>query len=251
MGSLNGRVVMVTGGAGGIGSAIARTVVKAGGQVVIHDIDEDAASALARELGPAAGAIAAELSRPEEVDRLWHDAQRVHGDIDVLVNNAGAVSSLSLEANLDDWVGAWNHVLSVNLVAASILCRNAVRTFTARSQDGIIINVSSLTAHRGAAEDNWHYGATKGGLLALTRTIARHYGRRGVTAFAVAPGFVVTPMSKEHLEREGHEKVAEVTALGQLAQPQDVANVVGFLATGLAQHSTGSTIDVNSGSYLR
>jgi NAD(P)-dependent dehydrogenase (short-subunit alcohol dehydrogenase family) len=248
--SLDGRVVLVTGAAGGIGSAVARTVVANGGIAVVHDRDERAVISLGNELGSAATALSSDLSDPHAVHQLWLDAVAARGAVDVLVNNAGMVSSLPIEADLEEWVDSWNRVMAVNLVATSILCKVAVLAYTARPPGGIIINVASVTAFRGAQVDNWHYGATKGGILALTRTIASHYGRSGVTAFAVAPGFVVTPMSEGSLERLGYQTVADSTGLGELAQPQDVANVIAFLATGLARHASGTTIDVNSAAYV-
>lgn len=251
MRSLDGRVVLVTGGAGGIGSAVARTIVESGGRVIIHDVDDGAVDALTAVLGPAAAGLSSDLSNFQAADQLWRNAQDPHGPVDVLVNNAALATSLAVDDSLEDWVDAWNRVLAVNLVAPSILCRNAVATFSGRPGGGIIINVASVTAFRGAAADKWHYGATKGGLLALTKTIARHHGRDGVTAFAIAPGFVATPMSRPLLERGGREVVESQSPLGKVANPQDVANIVGFLATGLAEHSTGSTFDVNSGAYLR
>jgi NAD(P)-dependent dehydrogenase (short-subunit alcohol dehydrogenase family) len=245
-------VVLVTGAAGGIGAAVARTIVGNGGSALIHDRDGAAVTALADELGSAAVPLSGDLSDPVATQRLWLDASRVHGRVDVLVNNAGLFLPLPVEASLEEWVDVWNRTLAVNLVAASILCRAAVQSYVGTPGGGIIINVASVTAFRGAAPDAWHYGASKGGVVAMTRTIARHYGRQGVTAFGVAPGFVDTPMSRSiGLDEDGLRSVADTTALGEVAQPHDVAHVIAFLATGLAKHATGTMIDVNSGSYLR
>lgn len=101
------------------------------------------------------------------------------------------------------------------------------------------------------AGELWHYAASKVGVVAMTKTIARQYGRQGVTAFAVAPGFVDTPLNRPFVEKYGTEAAAADTGLGEVAQPEDVANVIVFLASGLARHAAGATIDVNGASYVR
>src|SRR5271166_6539375 len=189
MTSLEGRLVLITGAAGGIGSAVARTVVAQGGKAIVHDLRRDDVQALAADLGSAATPLDADLADPHAVQQLWNDAVRVNGRVDVLVNNASYFRPLTLDAPLEEWIEVWDRTLAVNLVAPSILCREAVRSFAEQTGGGIIVNVASVTAFRGALPDFWHYGAAKGGIVAMTRTIARFYGRHGVTAFVVAPGF--------------------------------------------------------------
>src|SRR5271165_5020108 len=189
MTSLEGRLVLITGAAGGIGSAVARTVVVQGGRAIVHDLQSDDMQALAAALGSAAASLDANLADPHAVQQLWNDAVRVHGRVDVLVNNASYFRPLTLDAPLEEWIEVWDRTLAVNLVAPSILCREAVRSFAEQTGGGIIVNVASVTAFRGALPDFWHYGAAKGGIVAMTRTIARFYSRHGVTAFVVAPGF--------------------------------------------------------------
>jgi NAD(P)-dependent dehydrogenase (short-subunit alcohol dehydrogenase family) len=248
---LGQRVVLVTGGAGAIGSAIARTLVEANGRVIVHDLDGEATGRLAGELGEAAFGLAADLRSPEATARLWEEALAVFGRIDVLVNNAGIYPPAPLELPVHDWVEVWNLSQMVNLTAPAILCRAAVRTFSAQSGGGIIVNMASRAAFRGEDPDYWHYAAAKAGLVAMTRTIARHYGRQGVTAFAIAPGYVDTSFNRAFAEEFGVEVAAAQTGLGEVAQPQDVANVVAFLCSGLARHATGTTTDVNGASYVR
>lgn len=248
---LGGKVVLVTGAAGGIGSAIARTIVGANGRVIVHDVDPDATARLVGELGDAARGLAADLRDAEATAMLWRDALAVHGGIDVLVNNAGIYPPAPLERSLADWLGVWDLSLAVNLKAPAILCRAAVQTYATRPSGGIIVNVASRAAFRGEDPDYWHYAAAKAGVVAMTRTIARQYGRQGVTAFAIAPGFVETPFNRTFIEKFGVETAAAETGLGEVAQPQDIANVVAFLSSGLAKHATGTTIDVNGASYVR
>jgi 3-oxoacyl-[acyl-carrier protein] reductase len=249
--SLEGRVVLITGAGGGIGSATARTVVAQGGYVLVHDITESALDALAKELGDSATALVADLTDPAAVKRLWDDAWAINGRVDVLVNNAGAYPAAPLDAPLDEWLEVWDFSLDLHLKAPAILCREAVAAYSAREQGGIIINLASRAAFRGEDPEYWHYAAAKAGVVAMTRTIARQYGRNGVTAFALAPGYVDTDLNKEFRDTVGVEVAAEQTGLGEVAQPQDVANIIAFLATGLARHATGTTIDVNGASYVR
>lgn len=248
---LDNRVVLITGAAGGIGSAIARGVVAGGGKALIHDVNNDGIALLAEELGEAAHPLTADLRNPVEVANLWARALQVHGSIDVLVNNAGIYPPAPLNAALDDWLGVWDLSLAVNLKAPAILAREAVATYTNQAGGGIIINLASRAAFRGEDPDYWHYAAAKAGLVAITRTIARQNGRQGVTAFAIAPGYVDTSFNKVFAEEVGVEVAAADTGLGEVAQPQDVANVILFLATGLAKHATGTTIDINGASYVR
>jgi 3-oxoacyl-[acyl-carrier protein] reductase len=248
---LDNRVVLVTGGAGSIGSAIARTLTGVNGRVLVHDLNGDAVAEVVRELGDAAHGLTADLRDPTATARLWDEALAVHGRIDVLVNNAGIYPPAPLDLPPADWVGVWDLSLAVNLTAPALLCRAAVRAFSAQDGGGIIVNMASRAAFRGEDPDYWHYAAAKAGLVAMTRTIARQYGRRGVTAFAVAPGYVDTPFNQAFADEFGVEAAAAQTGLGEVAQPQDVANVVAFLCSGLAKHATGTTIDVNGASYVR
>jgi 3-oxoacyl-[acyl-carrier protein] reductase len=248
---LSGRAVLITGAAGGIGSATARTIHAAGGTVVIHDVSEAALTALADSLGDRVHPFVVDLLDRAATQRLWRDAGAAVGRIDVLVNNAGIYPPAELDRPLDDWTAVWDRSLGVNLIAPAILCREAVLAFGGQAGGGIIINLASRAAFRGEDPEFWHYAAAKAGVVAMTRTIARQYGRQGVTAFAIAPGYVDTPFNAPFAEKFGVAAAARDTGLGEVAQPQDVANVIAFLASGLARHATGTTIDINGASYVR
>jgi 3-oxoacyl-[acyl-carrier protein] reductase len=248
---LTGRVVLITGAAGGIGSATARTLVRAGATVVIHDVRPDGLKTLADELGERAHPLAVDLRDRAATRGLWQDALALHGRIDVLVNNAGIYPPAPLDLAIEDWTEVWDLSLGVNLIAPAILCREAIVTFSGQPEGGIIVNMASRAAFRGEDPEFWHYAAAKAGIVAMTRTIARQYGRQGVTAFAIAPGYVDTDFNRPFAEKFGVEAAARDTGLGEVAQPQDVANVIAFLASGLARHATGTTIDINGASYVR
>ncbi|MGN6032838.1 MAG: SDR family NAD(P)-dependent oxidoreductase [Thermomicrobiales bacterium] len=245
------RVVLVTGAAGGIGSAIVRGLVEAGARVVAHDVHEGGVEALAAELGDAVRPVTANLADPHATEALWADALTRFGRIDVLVNNAGIYPPAPIAQPLGDWLAVWDRSLAVNLVAPGVLCRSAVTTFSAQEGGGIIVNLASRAAFRGEDPEYWHYAAAKAGVVAMTRTIARQYGRQGVTAFAIAPGFVETAFNQAFIDEFGVGPAAADTGLGEVAQPQDIANVVVFLASGMARHATGTTVDVNGASYVR
>jgi NAD(P)-dependent dehydrogenase (short-subunit alcohol dehydrogenase family) len=145
---LKNRVVLVTGAAGGIGSATARTLVGANGRVLVHDLNAEATARLAGELGDAAHGLAADLRHPSATATLWDEALAVHGRIDVLVNNAGIYPPAPLDRALADWAGAWELSLAVNLVAPAILCRAAVQAYARQPEGGIIVNMASRAAFR-------------------------------------------------------------------------------------------------------
>jgi 3-oxoacyl-[acyl-carrier protein] reductase len=246
------RVVLVTGAAGGIGAATARTLVADGGSVVVHDLRPGGRlGELAAELGGAAHALSADLSAPAAADALWREAVAWRGHVDVLVNNAGIYEAASPDDDLATWQAAWERTLAICPVSPAALCRAAISSFSEQPGGGIIVNLASRAAWRGEDAEYWHYAAAKAGVVAMTKTIARQYGRQGVTAFAVAPGFVDTPFNAPAVAEHGMEMFVKDTALGEVAQPQDVANVIAFLASGKARHATGATIDVNSASYVR
>lgn len=249
---LSGKVVLVTGASRGIGAAIALTLSQAGASVILHyGQGKDEAKAIASQIAADRHyLIQADLSVPEAAIGLWQNAIGWKGQIDVIVNNAATMPHASIDQEWQVWSTAWQTTLQVNLVAVADLCREAIRHFQTR-REGIIINIASRAAFRGDAPDFMHYAASKGGVVALTRSIARGFAKDGILAFAVAPGFVYTDRIAEVMQEQGADYVIRDIPLGQPAPPQDIANVVAFLSSGLAPHMTGATIDINGASYVR
>ncbi|PYE53263.1 SDR family NAD(P)-dependent oxidoreductase [Deinococcus yavapaiensis] len=248
---LTGKVILVTGSSRGIGAVTARTLSAAGAQVIVHyGRNEEEARALVEELGSERSvALGADLGRPGAATALFRDAVAWQGRVDVLVNNAGIAPSVTVDDEASAWAQTWARTLQVNLVAVADLCREAIVHFRGRG-GGTIINVASRAAFRGDNPESMHYAASKGGVIALTRSIARGYAPDGILAYAVAPGWVRTEMAEGYL-REHAADIARDIPLGDVVPPEEVANTVAFLASGLARHMTGATLDLNGASYVR
>jgi 3-oxoacyl-[acyl-carrier protein] reductase len=247
---LSNTSVLVTGASRGIGAAIARSLGRAGAQVAVHYRDQrERATTLVNEIGPSAEAFQADLSKPEDCVALWNQVLGRFGRLDTLVNNAGIAISSPLDGATGAWLEGWDTTMAVNLRAPSILSKLAIGHFLERG-GGRIINISSRAAFRGDQPSYLAYAASKGGLVALTRSIARGFGKAGIVAFNVAPGFTRTDMAQDFLDQYGEDYATNDIALQRLTEPDDVAPFIVFLASGLADHATGCTIDINAGSYV-
>lgn len=242
--------VLVTGASRGIGAAIARTMAEAGARVAIHYHDQrQAAADLAKEIGGGAETFQADLGSAEQCLALWEAVLQRFGRIHTLVNNAGISLSCPMDGPTAEWLQGWEKTLAVNLRAPGILCKLAIEHF-APAGGGRIVNISSRAAFRGDQPPYLAYAASKGGLIALTRSIARAYGKARIVAFNVAPGFTRTDMAKEFIGQFGKDFASSDIALERLTEPEDIAPLVAFLASGLGDHATGGTIDINAGSYV-
>lgn len=247
---LTSKTILVTGASRGIGAAIARAMAQAGGRVAIHYArGRDAARTLADEIGHGAQIFQADLEQPSDCERLWREVVARFGRVDVLINNAGVAIGSPLEGDTDAWLKAWDQTFAVNLTAAALLCRSATAHFI-ENGGGRIVNITSRAAFRGDQPDYFAYAASKGGLVALTRSIARGFGKQGVIAFNVAPGFTRTEMAQDFIDQYGEDYAVSDIALSRLTEPTDIAPTVVFLASGLADHATGATLDINAGSYV-
>ncbi|MBT8399391.1 MAG: SDR family oxidoreductase [Rhodothermia bacterium] len=246
----HGKTVLVTGGARGIGESVTRQFAASGARVAIHyNRSASSAVALANELH-GAESFQADLNNMAAVRSLFADVLDSFGRLDVLVNNAGIDLKIDWSDTGETWERRWDEMMSVNLKSAALLSRLAIGHFVDRG-GGRIVTVSSRAAFRGDTIEHMAYAASKAGLLGLTRSIARGFGKKGVCAFAVAPGWTRTDMAKEFFDQHGEAKALDEIALDRLTEPDDVANIVVFLASGLADHATGSTVDVNAASYVR
>jgi NAD(P)-dependent dehydrogenase (short-subunit alcohol dehydrogenase family) len=238
--SVTGPRVLVTGSTRGIGAAIAAALARRGARVIGH--------------GRADGAdvLGADLADPAAASRLWSRAlEQLDSHVDVLINNAGVFEPAGIDLPDEDWDAAWSRTLQINLKAAADLSRLAVHHFLERPGGGRIINVASRAAYRGDSPAHWHYAASKAGMVAMTKSIARGFAARGVLAYAVCPGFTLTGMADDYLASRGGAGLLADIPLGRVADPEEVAAAVVFLALEAPASMTGAVLDINGASYVR
>jgi NAD(P)-dependent dehydrogenase (short-subunit alcohol dehydrogenase family) len=249
---LSGKTILVTGGSRGIGEAIVRAVSAAGADVLLHyGKNRAAAEAIQDEIGrQRCRLIETDLAHPDAAAALWRKVTEAAPRVDVLVNNAGIFEGVEIDAATEVWRNAWARVMQINLYAPAELCKLAIAHFRAHG-GGRIINVASRAAHRGDAPDQWPYAASKGALIAMTKTIARGYAKDDVLAFAIAPGFTKTDMAYESLDEAGTKRVLSEIPLGTMASPQECGALAAFLCSDQVRHLTGATFDINGASYVR
>jgi 3-oxoacyl-[acyl-carrier protein] reductase len=245
--SLSGKTALVTGAAQGIGRDIALALAADGADVAICDVNLEAAQKTAADIeatGRRSLAIKANVAASAEVTAMIDQVVEKLGRIDILVNNAGITrDGLILRMKDEDW----DLVLSINL-KGSFLCAKAALKYMSKQRGGTIINIASIVGAMGNAGQA-NYVASKAGLIGLTKTIAREYANRGVTANAVAPGFIDTAMTQA-LSENVRAELAKQIPMGKLGTPEDVANAVRFLASPWASYITGQVIHVNGGMYM-
>lgn len=244
---LKDRVAIVTGGAQGIGKAIAEKLSDEGASVVIADINEEGAKAVAEGLSGEGLGIRADVSNPDDVQAMVDATVDRFGRVDVLVNNAGMTrDNLLFRMSEDDW----DQVLDVNLKSVFLLTR-AVQKHMVDQRAGAVVNLSSRSAlgNRGQA----NYAAAKAGIQGLTATLALELGPFGIRVNAVAPGYVATAMTEATAFRVGstpdeHQAAASsVIPLRRVARPDEIASVVAFFASDDASYVSGQTLYVNGG----
>ena len=229
--------ILLTGSSRGIGAATHDALTQAGATVIGH--------------GTASG-IAADFADPAAPRALWDKAiEQAGGTIDILVNNAGIFEANPLDGDDTDWLAAWDRTMQVNLTASAALCRLAVLDWQRRGVGGRIVNIASRAAYRGDSPAHWHYAASKAGMVAMTKTIARSYARDGILAFAICPGFTMTGMAEDYLASRGGDKLLADIPLGKVADPAEVASVARYCALEAPASMTGAVIDVNGASYVR
>lgn len=224
--------ILLTGASRGIGAAIAERLSGADVRLL----------ALSSKDG--------DLDDPATPKKLWDRAMGELGSVDVLINNAGIFEATPLDLSDEGWLAGWERTMQVNLTASAQLCRFAVQHFLQRG-GGRIVNIASRAAYRGDSPAHWHYAASKAGMVAMTKTIARGYARDNVLAFAICPGFTMTGMAEDYLASRGGDKLLADIPLGKVADPAEVAEVAAFAALHAPPSMTGAVLDINGASYVR
>ena len=248
---LSNKTILVTGANSGIGNAIAQELLNAGAKVALHfNSNSDGASKLKEQFSDQCELFQADFNNVDETIKLFEDVLSWGDTLDVLINNAG--TAIMNSVNLDDetWIKNWNTIMNINLLAAGVLSKKALEHFKTRN-GGRIINIASRAAFRGDTPDYLAYAASKAGMVALVRSIARGFGKDGITAFSIAPGFTRTAMAQKSIDKYGEDFVIKDIALNELTEPKDIAPIVTLICSGKFDHGTGSNIDINAGSYVR
>jgi 3-oxoacyl-[acyl-carrier protein] reductase len=233
--------ILVTGSSRGIGRAIAESLRARGARVIGH-----ATYAWDAET------VAADLAEPSGPARLWEQAlDLAGGQVDTLINNAGVFAANPLDSSDIAWLDAWEDTLRINLTAAAQLSRFAVRHWLETGTAGRLVHIASRAGHRGDSPEHWHYAASKGGMLALHKTISRAYAASGILSFAIAPGFTDTGMAEDYLASRGGPELLADIPLGRVATPQEIATIAAFCALDAPASMTGAVLDANGASYVR
>jgi len=247
MGKLDGKIALVTGGAQGIGKAIALALAREGAQVVVSDINLEKARETCQEiesLGKKAVAVGGSVADAKAAEAMVEKTVEAFGGLDILVNNAGITrDGILLRMKEEDW----DLVLDVNLKGAFHCTKASLRPLIKRG-GGKIINIASVTGQMGNAGQA-NYAASKAGLIGLTKSVAREYASRKIQVNAVAPGFIDTAMSQAIPPKE-REMLIKAIPMERLGAPEDIAEAVLFLASPASDYITGQVLNVNGGMFM-
>lgn len=237
--------VLVTGSSRGIGRSITKKLLEDGHEVIGTSRSSDHEFSNIESYRH----MICDFSNSGEVEKLSKIFQE---DIfpEVLVNNAGMFEEAQFDISDEDWLANWDKTMQVNLRSAALLSKWALNAWVSENISGRLINISSRAGYRGDTGEYASYAASKGGMVAFTKSIARSFGQHGITAYTIAPGFVDTDMAQGSIEVYGEDYLTKDLALSSIAPPEQIANMVKLLAEGQLTHATGQTFHINSGSYL-
>jgi 3-oxoacyl-[acyl-carrier protein] reductase len=247
---LTNKVALVTGGSRGLGRAICLALAAEGAKVAanyLQSFPESLLAELRNRFGCEVIAVQGDVSQSQAVREIFDRTEQKLGPLDILINNAGVWPQAYV---CDMTEEEWNRALAINLTAAFLTCREAVRRWQDRQCPGRIVNITSQAAYYGTTTGHAHYAAAKAGLANFTISLAREMAPYNIQVNAVAPGFMETDMAAEAL-RERRDQYLERIPLRRIADPAEVASAVVFLASEKASYITGATLDVNGGMLMR
>ena len=252
--SLDGKVAIVTGGGGGIGSEVCRIMATRGARVVVADLVADRAEEIAEGLrtqGADSIAVAVDLAQEDQIKALFAATMKAYGRLDIIDNNAALLTAEMAQADGDIEhmdTANWDATYAVNTRGTMIACREALKIMS-QQKSGSIINTASNLALQGNVIQA-AYASSKAAVIQMTRSIATSHGKRGIRCNAVLPGLTGTPAALSHLPPELLETVREETLTPYLGQPQDIAELVVFLASDAARYITGQAIAADGGTSI-
>jgi len=247
--------VLLTGSSKGIGYKIAKDLIKEGHQLALHyNSNKSLLESLINQKSSDSFIVKADLSLENEIKKLIYDTIKNLGFPDCIINNAGIAESADLSIDFNNWSKMFDKTINVNLKAPSLIFKEFLKYKREKKIKSRLrfINIASRAAFRGEQQDYISYACSKGGMVSLTKTMSRSFGETdNIVAISIAPGFVRTQMAQSFIDKHGEDVVKKGITLDRLTEPKDISPIVSLIVSGKMDHSTGSTIDVNGGSFLR
>lgn len=247
--------VLLTGSSKGIGYKIAKDLIKEGHQLALHyNSNKSFLEALVNEYSSNSFTVKADLSVENEIKNLVDSTIENLSFPDCIINNAGIAESADITLDLNNWSKMFDKTIDVNLKAPSLIFKEFLKYKREKKIKSRLrfINIASRAAFRGEQQDYISYACSKGGVISLTKTMSRSFGETdNIVAFSIAPGFVRTEMAQSFIDKHGEDVIKQGITLDRLTEPKDISPIVSLIVSGKMDHSTGSTIDVNGGSFLR
>ncbi len=247
--SLNGKIAVVTGAAQGIGKSTAQSLAQMGAKVAVADINQEKVDAVVSEIkesGADALGIIMDVASNDSISAAMQKVAEYFGGIDIIVNNAGILGTSSIEDMKRD--GEWNRVLDINLTGPFFVCQYAL-PYLKKSSAGRIINIASITGRNGGFEASMSYAAAKGGVISITRGMARHLAKYRITVNAICPATTETEMLLGYTQERIDNQIKHIL-LGRLGKREEIAASVCYLASDEAAFVTGLMLDINGGAYF-
>ena len=247
--------VLLTGSSKGIGYNIAKDLIKEGHQLALHyNSNKSLLEVLINEYSSNSFIVKADLSVENEIKNLVDDTIENLSFPDCIINNAGIAESADIKLDLNNWGKMFDKTIDINLKAPSLIFKEFLKDKREKKIKSRLrfINIASRAAFRGEQQDYISYACSKGGMISLTKTMSRSFGETdNIVAISIAPGFVRTEMAQSFIDKHGEDVVKHGITLDRLTEPKDISPIVSLIVSGKMDHSTGSTIDVNGGSFLR
>jgi 3-oxoacyl-[acyl-carrier protein] reductase len=247
--------ILLTGSSKGIGFSIAKTLINEGHEIALHyNKNKSSLDPLIKNSKTNSFTIQSDLSDLNQIKDLVNITIDKLSFPDCIINNAGIAESADISIDFEKWNDLFDRTIDVNLKAPSLIFKELIKYKRANKIKSRLrfINIASRAAFRGEQEDYISYACSKGGMISLTKTMSRSFGETdNIVAISIAPGFVRTEMAQSFIEKHGEDVVRQGITLDRLTEPKDISPLVSLIVSGQMDHSTGSTIDVNGGSFLR